>query len=110
MKTSTIVHSLVTVGLGLALLALTGVTNAQTETAQTHSGTIRAIKADDRLVTVDGANVALTFLVPAAAEIIVKDKPKGDLADLKVGDTVEVKYTREPAGYTAQKIAVIGLK
>ena len=110
MKTSIIVRSLVTVGLGLAFLALTGSVNAQTETAKTHTGTIRAIKADDRLVTVDGAEPNLTFIVPVDAEIIVKDKPKGELSDLKVGDTVEVKYTKEPAGYIAQKIAISGLK
>ena len=110
MKTSTIIRSLVTVGLGLTLLTLTGTTNAQTETAKTHSGTIRAINIDKRLVTVDGAEPTLTFLVTPDAEIIVKDKPRGDLSDLKVGDTVEVKYTRETAGYTASKIGIIGLK
>ena len=94
MKTSAIARSLVTAGLGLAFLALTITTNAQTETAKTHTGVIRAIKIDDRLVTVDGAEPAMTFRVLADAEIIVKDKVRADLSDLKVGDTVEVKYTQ----------------
>jgi len=111
MKTSTIVHSLVTVGLGLALLALTGVTNAQNETSKTHSGVIRSLNLKARTLAVDGSGTVLTFSVPTDAEIVVKDKPKGaDLNDLMVGDTVEVHYTTDETNYIAHRIAILGLK
>jgi hypothetical protein len=110
METAAIARSLAIVGLGLTLLALTGVTTAQSETDKTHTGVILAIKLDERLVTVNGAEPTLTFYVAADALILVKDKVKGDLSDLKVSDTVEIKYTREPAGFTAHKIAIAGLK
>lgn len=111
MKTSAIVRSIVTVGLGLALLALTGSTNAQTETAKTHSGVIRSINLKSRTLTVEGSAAVLTFSVPTDAEIVVKDKPKGaDLDDLMVGDKVEVKYTTDDTGFIAHRIAILGLK
>ena len=111
MKTSAIVRSLVTGGLGLALLALSGVTNAQTETTKTHSGVIRAINLKARTLTVESPAEVLTFNVPTDAEIVVKDKPKGaDLSGLMVGDKVEVKYTTDGTVYIAHRIAVLGLK
>ena len=111
MKTSTIVRSLVTVGLGLALLALIGATNAQTETTKTHSGVIRSLNLKSRMLTVESPAEALTFTVPTDAEIVTKDKPKGaDLNNLMVGNKVEVKYTTDDTGLTAHRIAVLGLK
>lgn len=98
-------------GLGLALLALTGSTTAQTETAKTHSGVIRSINLKSRTLTVEGSAAVLTFSVPTDAEIVVKDKPRGaDLDDLMVGDKVEVKYTTDDTGFIAHHIAILGLK
>lgn len=110
MKTSAIVRSLVTVGLGLALLALTSSTNAQTEATKTHSGVIRSLNLKARTLAVDGSGATLTFSVPTDAVIVVKDKPRGELNDLMVGDTVEVKYTADDTSLIAHRIAVLGLK
>jgi ABC-type phosphate transport system substrate-binding protein len=111
MKTSTIVHSLVTVGLGLALLALTGATNAQNETSKTHSGVIRSLNLNARTLTVDGSGSVITFSVPTDAEIVVEDKSKNaDIDKLMVGDKVEVKYTIDDTNYIAHRVAILGLK
>lgn len=110
MKTSAIVRNIVTMGLGLALLALTGATNAQTGTTKTHSGVIRSLNLKSRMLTVESPAESLTFSVPTDAEIVAKDKPKGELNDLMVGDKVEVKYTTDDTGLIAHRIAVLGLK
>jgi hypothetical protein len=111
MKSSAIVFSIVAVGLGLVLLALTGSTNAQTETTKTHSGVIRSINLKSRTLTVESSAAVLTFSVPTDAEIVVKNKPKGaDLDALMVGDKVEVKYTTDDTSLIAHRIAILGLK
>jgi len=108
MKLSAIVLSIVTVGLGLALLGLTGSTNAQTGTTKTHSGIIRSINLKSRTLTVESAAEVLTFSVPTDAEIVTKDKPKGaDLDSLMVGDKVEVRYTTDDAEFIAHRIAIL---
>jgi hypothetical protein len=109
MKLSAIVLSIVTVGLGLALLGLTGSTNAQTETTKTHSGVIRSINLKSRTLTVESPAAVLTFSVPTDAEIVTKDKPKADLDSLMVGDKVEVKYTTDDTDFIAHRIAILGL-
>jgi len=110
MKTSTIGRSLVTVGLALALLALTDITYAQTGAGKTHSGVIRSLNLKTRMLTVESPAAALTFSVPTDAEIVVKDKPRADLNDLMVGNSVEVKYTADETGLIAHRIAILGLK
>ena len=111
MKSSVIVLSILTVGLGLALLAPIGSTNAQTEATKTHSGVIRSINLKSRTLTVESPAAVLTFSVPTDAEIVVKDKPRGaDLDNLMVGDKVEVKYTTDDTDFIAHRIAILGLK
>jgi hypothetical protein len=110
MKTSAIVRSLAVVGVGLALLALTGTTHAQSNATKTHSGVIRSLNIKGRTLVVGNATDVLGFNVPTDAEIVAKDKPKGELNDLMVGDTVEVKYTADETGFTAHRIANLGTK
>jgi hypothetical protein len=110
MKTSAIARSLAVAGLSLALLALTGATNAQTEATKTHSGVIRSLNIKGRTLVVGNATEVLGFNVPTDAEIVAKDKPKADLSDLMVGDTVEVKYTADETGFTAHRIVTLGIK
>ena len=48
-----------------------------------YSGILRAVDLEARIITVDGSAVPQKFMVPTDAEIIVKDKPRGTLGDLK---------------------------
>jgi len=63
-----------------------------------------------RTIIVDASAVSQKFIVPTDAEIIVKDKPKGELSDLMVGDGVHVKYTEDDGALVAHQISILGLK
>jgi Cu/Ag efflux protein CusF len=77
-----------------------------------YSGTLRAVDLHTRTITVEGSAVAVsqTFIVPTDAQIIVKDKPKGSLSDLMVGDGVQVKYTDDDGAHVAHQISPLNIK
>jgi|SRR5579862_1942473 len=75
-----------------------------------YSGILRAVDLQARTVTVDGSAVLQQFIVPIDAEIIVKDKPKGALDDLKISDGVQVKYTDDDGAHVAHQISLLSLK
>jgi Cu/Ag efflux protein CusF len=75
-----------------------------------YSGTLRSVDLQARTISVDMSSVPQKFTVPTDAEIIVKDKPKGSLSDLMVGDAIQVKYTDEDGVYVAHQISVLGVK
>jgi len=71
------------------------------------SGTIIAVDADTRLLTVKGSAVSQTFKVAPDATIVTKVKPQGKLADLKTNDKVEVVYKVDESGtLTAMRVEV----
>ena len=75
-----------------------------------YSGILRSIDLQARTIAVEGASVSQRFVVPTDAEIIVKDKPKGELSNLMVGDGVQVKYTEDNGALVAHQISILGLK
>src|SRR5579862_3042519 len=78
---------------------------------QIYSGILRSIDLQSRTVIVDGSAVPQKFVVPTNAQIIVKDKPKGDLDNLQVGDGVQVKYNDNDDGaHLAHQISLLSLK
>jgi Cu/Ag efflux protein CusF len=106
-------------GFTMTLIALIAVTAATYTPAQEtnppariyiHSGTLRSIDKQARVIAVERSAISLKFVVPTDAQIIVKDKARGDLSDLMIGDQLEVKYTDEDGVLVAQQISVLGLK
>ncbi len=85
-------------------------TPAPTRQLYIYSGILRSLDLKARTITVDGSAVPLKFVVPTDAEIIVKDKPKGSLGDLMVGDGIQVKYTDDEGVHVAHQISLLGLK
>src|ERR1035437_678382 len=83
---------------------------APTRQLYIYSGILRSVDLQARTITVDGSAVPQKFIVPTDAEIIVKDKPKGSLGDLMVGDGVQVKYTDDEGVHVANQISILGLK
>jgi len=75
-----------------------------------YSGILRAIDLQGRTVIVDGSALPQRFVVPTDADIIVKDKPKGALDNLKIGDGVQVKYTDDNGAHVAHQISLLSLK
>ena len=75
-----------------------------------YSGILRSMDRQARTITVEASAVSQKFIVPTDAEIIVKDKPKGELSDLMVGDGVQVKYTEDDGAFVAHQISILGLK
>jgi Cu/Ag efflux protein CusF len=75
-----------------------------------YSGILRAVDLQARTVTVDGSAVPQRFVVPTDAEIIVKDKPRGTLDDLRISDGVQVKYTDGDGAHVAHQISLLSLK
>src|ERR1035437_5769006 len=54
-----------------------------------YSGTLRSVDLQARTIIVNGSAVPQNFTVPTDAEIIVKEKPRGSLSDLMVGDGLQ---------------------
>jgi hypothetical protein len=77
--------------------------------ADVFTGIVRAVNVEARTIVVEAAN-RQEFIVAPDAEIIMKDKSKGRLSDVKPDDGVEVHYTQEKSGYVAHQIAQSGLK
>jgi len=75
-----------------------------------YSGILRAVDLEARIITVDGSAVPQKFMVPTDAEIIVKDKPRGTLGDLKVSDGIQVEYSDDGDVHVAHRISILGLK
>ena|SRR5258708_6432712 len=75
-----------------------------------YSGILRSMDRQGRTIIVDASAVSQKFIVPTDAAIIVKDKPKGELSDLMVGDGVQVKYTEDDGAFVAHEISLLGLK
>lgn len=75
-----------------------------------YSGILRSMDRQARTITVEASAPSQKFIVPTDAEIIVKDKPKGELSDLMVGDGIQVKYTEDDGAFVAHQISLLGLK
>ncbi len=60
--------------------------------AEVFAGTIRAVDAEKRIITVEATPLNKTFGIASDCEVTTKDKPKASLEDLKVGDVVHVTY------------------
>lgn len=75
-----------------------------------YSGILRSVDLQARTISVEASAVNQVFVVPTDAEIIVKDKPKGQLSDLMVGDGVQVKYTQDDGASVAHQVSILGLK
>ena len=75
-----------------------------------YSGILRSVDLQARTIIVDGSAIQQKFTVPTDAEIIVKDKPKGSLDNLMVGDGVQVKYTDDEGVHVAHQISLLSLK
>jgi hypothetical protein len=75
-----------------------------------YSGILRGVDLQARTITVDGSAVPQKFTVPTDAEIIVKNKPRGALDDLMLGDGVQVKYTDDDGVHVAHQISLLSLK
>jgi hypothetical protein len=75
-----------------------------------YSGILRSVDLHARAITVDGTPVPQKFIVPTDAEIIVKEKPRGSLGDLMVGDGIQVKYTDDDGAHVAHQISLLSLK
>ena len=106
-------------GLTTVLIVLIAFTAATSTPAQEtnppariyiHSGTLRSIDKQARLIAVERSAISLKFVVPTDAQIIVKDKAHGELRDLMIGDQLEVKYTDEEGVLVAHQISILGLK
>ena len=85
---------------------------APAPTGQTfiYSGILRSVDLHARAITVDGTTAPQKFTVPTDAEIIVKEKPRGSLSDLMVGDGIQVKYTDDDGTHVAHQISLLSLK
>ncbi|HXI84305.1 MAG TPA: DUF5666 domain-containing protein [Verrucomicrobiae bacterium] len=76
-----------------------------------YSGILRSMDRQARTITVEASAVSQKFVVPTDTEIIVKDnKPKADLSDLMVGDSIQVRYTEDDGTFVAHQISVLGVK
>jgi Cu/Ag efflux protein CusF len=75
-----------------------------------YSGILRSMDLHARTITVGGTAVPQTFTVPTDTEIIVKEKPRGSLSDLMVGDGIQVKYTDDDGVHVAHQISLLSLK
>src|SRR5260221_9231959 len=75
-----------------------------------YSGILRSMDRQARTITVEDSALSQKFVVPTDTEIIVKDKPKGELSDLMVGDKVQIKYTEDEGALVAHQISILGLK
>jgi hypothetical protein len=75
-----------------------------------YSGILRAVDLPGRAIIVNGSAVPVRFAVPTDTEIIVKDKPKGALDDLMVGDGIQVTYTDDDGAHVAHQISLLSLK
>ena len=75
-----------------------------------YSGTLRSVDLHARTIMVDGTAARQQFTVPTDAEIIVKEKPRGSLSDLMVGDGIQVKYTDDDGVHVAHQISLLSLK
>jgi len=75
-----------------------------------YSGVLRSIDKQARTIMVEGSAISQKFVVPTDAVIIVKDKPKGELGDLMVGDRIQIKYTEDDGANVAHEISLLGIK
>jgi hypothetical protein len=75
----------------------------------TYSGNISRIDRAGRIVTVKMLWGRKTFEVPPECEIIARSKPEGALADLQVGDPVQVAYVQSEGLLVARRIAIKGV-
>lgn len=100
-------------GIAIATVALGNqFTPAPVDEGDAHvfTGVVRGVNVEARTIVVEAASNRMQFAVAPDAEIIVKDKSKGQLSDIASGDGVEVHYTQEKSGYVAHQIAQTGLK
>jgi hypothetical protein len=94
----------------LAVSGIFGVFGQDAGKLYIYSGTLRSIDLQARTIIVEGSSISQKFVVPTDAEIIVKDKPRGDLSDLMIGDGVQVKYTEDDNAFVAHQVSLLSLK
>jgi hypothetical protein len=75
-----------------------------------YSGILRSVDLKARTIIVDGSPAQQKFTVPTDAEIIVKDKPRGSLDNLMIGNGIQVKYTDDDGLHVAHQISLLSLK
>ena len=85
-------------------------TPAPTQQSFIYSGILRSVDLKARTIIVAGSADPQKFMVPTNAEIVVKDKPRGSLDDLMVGDGIQVKYTDDEGVHVAHQISLLSLK
>jgi hypothetical protein len=105
--------AIVTVALAIRIFAdepAPAPTPAPTGQLFIYSGILRSVDLHARTIIVDGSPAQLKFTVPTDAEIIVKDKPRGSLDNLMVGDGVQIKYTDDDGIHVAHQISLLSLK
>jgi hypothetical protein len=93
-----------------AVLGVFGQEPAQPGTPYIYSGILRSMDRQARTITVEASAISQKFVVLTDAAIIVKDKPKGELSDLMIGDGVQVKYTEDDGALVAHQISILRLK
>ena len=91
------VWTIVAIGAALNLTAGTGRGDTgeqppEKPKAETFAGTIRALDAEKRVMTVEATPLSKTFGIASDCEVMTKDKPKASVEDLKVGSVVHVSY------------------
>ena len=98
----------------LTSLAGCGRTSGKPKELLTH-GTIRSVDAEKRTLVLTekqpGANsnevvkVQRTYNVPGACKITIAGRGNGPLEELKVGDKIKLKYTKEGDNFVAHRIS-----
>jgi hypothetical protein len=94
----------------IAISGIWGVFGQDSAKLYIYSGTLRSLDLQARTIIVEGSSLSQKFVVPTDAEIIVKDKPRGELSDLMLGDGIQVKYTEDDNAFVAHQISLLGLK
>ncbi len=70
----------------------------------TFAGVIHTLDAQNRTLEVRAAVFTKQFAAAPDCEVVIKDKPKANLADLKVGDQVNVTYQEVAGALVAHRI------
>jgi hypothetical protein len=107
---STVMWAMVAIVTAALSIRIVAEEPAPTSQIYIYSGILRSVDLQARTIIVDGSAVQQKFTVPTNAEIIVKDKPKGSLDNLMVGDGIQVKYTDDEGAHVAHQISLLSLK
>jgi hypothetical protein len=106
---STIMWAMVAIVTAVLAIRIVADEPAPTRQLYNYSGILRLVDLQARTIIADGSVAQQKFAVPTDAEIIVKDKPKGSLDNLMVGDGIQVKYTDDEGTHVAHQIFLLSL-